>query len=129
QMIQQFNKQFNGQQVQGQLDRFWYIFPNKQVKVGDSWEKSSDLSAQLPGKYSSKYTVSEIEGDMVTLDEMTKVQSEQNNLKLDGEITGKIVVDSRTGLVVKANQDMKMKATAEGRSFDMVGKTQIIGKE
>jgi hypothetical protein len=128
QVMQQFDKQFNGQQVQGQLDRFWYIFPNKEVKVGDSWEKSTDLSAQLPGKYTSKYTVKEIEGDMVTLEEATKVQSQENSLKLDGDITGTLVVDSRTGLVVKANQDMKMKASAQGQNIDITGKMEIKGK-
>ncbi len=128
QVMQQFNNQFNGQQISSQLDRFWYIFPNKEVKVGDSWEKNSDLSGQFPGKYNSKYTVSEIEGDMVTLDEDTKVLVEEQNIKLDGKITGKIVVDSRIGLVVKADQDLNMTASGNGQSFQIKGKTNIKGK-
>ena len=69
--------------MQSQLDRFWYIFPNKEVKVGDSWVKNSDLSGQMPGKYNSTYTVSEIEGDLVTLDEDTKVSIEEANALAD----------------------------------------------
>ncbi len=128
QLISQFNKQFNGEQIGGQLDRFWYIFPNKEVKVGDSWQKSSDISGELPGKYNSTYKVTEIEGDMVTLDEKTKIDSDQGKMKLKGEVNGTIVVDSRSGLVVNADQEMKITAEAEGKSFDIVGKSKIKGK-
>jgi len=128
QFNQQFNKQFNAEQMQGQFDRILYIFPNKEVKVGDSWEKTSQQTGQMPGKYISKYTVSEIEGDMVTLDEDTKLSVDQQGANVNGKITGKIVVDSRSGLVVKADQDLKVTTTAEGTPIDIVGKISIKGK-
>ncbi len=127
-MRQQFDKQFNGDQVRSQLERFWYIFPNKEVKIGDTWNRTMDLNGDMPGKYNSTYKVTEIEGDIVTLDEKTKVDSEQEKMKLTGDITGTIVVDSKLGLVVSANQDMNMKAEASGMSFDIKGKIKIKGK-
>ena len=127
-MQKQFDSQFNGDEIKGQMERFWYIFPNKEVKVGDSWEKNSVMGGKLPGKYNSTYKVKEIEGDMVTLEEKTKVESEEVKMKLSGDITGTIVVDSRSGLVVSAKQDMKLTASAGGMSFDIKGKTQIKGK-
>jgi hypothetical protein len=126
-MIAQFNKQFNGDQVKGQFERFWYIFPNKEVKIGESWNRSSDLNGPMPGNYNSTYTVKDIEGDMVTLDEKTKIETKQGAMVLNGDITGTIIVDSKLGLVVSADQEMKMKADAGGMKFEMNGKTKTKG--
>src|SRR5258705_516396 len=57
-----------------------------------------------------------------------KVESSQEKMKLSGDIKGSIVVDSRSGLVVNADQDMKMKAEAAGKSFEIKMKTKIKGK-
>ena len=127
-MMKQFDKQFNSEQIKEQMERFWYIFPNKEVKVGDTWQKSTRVNGDMAGNYNSTYEVKEIEGDMVTLEETTKVDSEQENFSLKGGITGTIVVDSRYGLVVSANQDMNIDATAQGKSFTIKGKTKIKGK-
>ncbi len=127
-VIQEFNKQFNAKVMKEQFERMWYIFPNKEVKVGDTWQKSMETSGPMAGKYISTYMVKEIEGDMVTLDVTTKIESDDEKKKVNGEITGTVVVDSRSGLLVNADQDMKMTTVAEGMSFDMKGKTKIKGK-
>ncbi|MBK7560018.1 MAG: hypothetical protein IPI68_00475 [Chitinophagaceae bacterium] len=127
-MMKQFNDQFSAKNIKEQFERVWYIFPNKKVKVGDSWQRNTETGGTLGGMYTSTYTVAEIEGDMVTLEEKTKVESQEEKMKLKGEITGTLVVDSRVGLVVNADQEMKMTATAGGMSFDIKGKTKIKGK-
>ncbi len=127
-MMKQFEGQFNAKSVQSQFDRFLYIFPNKEVKVGDTWQKNTDATGQFEGKYISTYKVEEIEGDMVTLNEVTKIESDNEKMKLTGDIKGTIVVDSKTGLVVNADQDMEMNAEAEGMKFKVKGKTKIKGK-
>jgi hypothetical protein len=128
-MKQEFGKQFNAEKTKSQLERMFYIFPNKEVKVGDSWQKNSQVSGDMGGAYNSTYTVTDIEGDMVTLSETTKVESSQEKMKLNGDIKGSIVVDSRSGLVVSADQDMKMKADmGGGKSFEINAKTKIKGK-
>jgi hypothetical protein len=126
-MTEQFNKQFNGEQVKGQFERFWNIFPNKEVKVGDTWTRSSNLGGTMPGTYNSTYTVKDIEGDMVTLEEKTKVDTKEEKVMLKGDIEGTLVIDSRSGLVVSADQDMTMKADAGGMSFEIKGKTKTKG--
>ena len=127
-MMKQFNEQFNPKSTKSQFERFFYIFPNKEVKVGDSWQKNSEISGPAGGKYASTYKVTEIEGDMVTLEETTKMESvdEKNNLK--GDIKGTLVVDSKSGLVVSADQDMKMASDVGGMKFEINGKTKIKGK-
>jgi hypothetical protein len=127
-MLQGFKGQFSQSEMKQSLERFWYIFPNKEVKVGDSWVKNTESGGKMPAKYRSTYTVKEIEGDMVTLDETSKIESKENEeIAMTGEITGTIVVDSRSGLVVSANQDMNMKATTKGMSIDIKGKSRLKG--
>ena len=127
-MLQGFKGQFSQSEMKQSLERFWYIFPNKEVKVGDSWQKNTESGGKMPAKYRSTYTVKEIEGDMVTLDEVSKIEAKENeDIAMTGDITGTIVVDSRSGLVVTANQDMDMKASSKGMSFDIKGKSRIKG--
>lgn len=127
-MLQSFSQQFNEKNIKEQFERVLYIFPNKEVKVGDSWQKTTTTSGPMGGKYSSTYTVKEIEGDMVTLEEKTKIESDNEQLKLSGEQTGELVVDSRTGLVVSADMDMNMETTSSGTKVTMKGKTKIKGQ-
>ena len=128
-MVQGFNSQFNAEEIKQNFERFWYIFPNKEVKVGDSWEKKSAIKGKMAGTYTSRYKVTDIEGDMVTLEEVTKIDSKEGErISLTGEIKGIVVVDSRTGLLMNADQDMDMKASGEGMSFNIKGKSKIKGK-
>lgn len=128
-MMKQFDGQFNANEMTQSLERFWFFFPNKEVKVGDSWQKSMQMGGKMPGKYSSTYKVTEIEGDMVTVEEVSKIDAlETEEVSLKGDVTGTIVVDSRSGLIVTADQDMKMKASTKGMSFDIKAKTKIKGK-
>jgi hypothetical protein len=127
QIKQQFEKQFNGEQMKGQLERVWYIFPNKEVKVGDSWTKQNVVNGDMPGKYTSTYKVKEIEGDMVTLEETTRVESQQEKINITGDITGTMVIDSKLGLIVTSDQDMNLKASAGQMNFEIKGKSKVKG--
>lgn len=130
QMIQQFNKQFNGEKMKSQFERAWYIFPNKEVKIGDSWQKNTSLGVDEMGggNYNSTYKVTDIEGNMVTLEETTAIESKRGELEMTGEIKGTIVVDSQIGLIVKADQDMTLRTKGEGKGFEIKAKTRIKGK-
>ncbi|OSZ77311.1 hypothetical protein CAP36_12960 [Chitinophagaceae bacterium IBVUCB2] len=127
-MLQSFSQQFNERNIKEQFERVLYIFPNKEVKVGDSWQKKTTTTGPMGGTYNSTYTVKEIEGDMVTLEEKTKIESDNEQMKLSGEQTGELVVDSRTGLVVSADMDLNMETTNSGTKVNMRGKTKIKGQ-
>ncbi len=125
---QKFSQQFNGEQMKSQFERAWYIFPNKEVKVGDSWDKNTEVPGEMGGSYKSTYKVTDIEGDMVTLAESTTIASQEKDMDISGTIKGTLVVDSRLGLVVTADQDMKMKMGKDGKSVEMKMKNKIKGK-
>ncbi|MBI3137966.1 MAG: hypothetical protein HYZ15_05225 [Sphingobacteriales bacterium] len=126
-MKQQFGQQFNDQKVREQFERFFYIFPAKEVKAGDSWKKSSHVSGLFSGNLNSTYTVTEMEGDMVIIGEKTRIVSDDENGETLGEQTGTLVVDSRSGLVVKADLQLDM-TVAGSLSIPVKIKTIIRGK-
>ena len=124
-----FGQQLNEKATREQFERVWLIFPNREVKVGDSWTKTYSIGGQMPGKYVSEYTVKEIEGDMVTLEEETKIEPNgEEGPSVKGKITGTAVVDSRSGLIVNSDQDMKMTVSVNGFEVESKGKTKIKGK-
>jgi hypothetical protein len=127
-MMQKFNKQFNEESTKEQFERFLYIFPNKEVKVGDSWQKTTTPRGPMGGKYNSVYTVSEIEGDMVTLEEKTKISSDNDQTKMSGDVTGTLIIDSKTGLVVNADQKMNITSTTGGTKVEIKAVSKIKGK-
>jgi hypothetical protein len=127
-MMGEFEKNFSEKEIRGQFERILYIFPNKEVKVGESWEKKTNVYGQMAGKYNSTYTVKEIEGDMVTLEEKTKIEAETEGIGMDGNVSGLLVVDSRSGLMVNADQDMIIKMDKGGSKITLNAKVKIKGK-
>lgn len=127
-MAARFDQQFNDKEVQGQFEQVFNILPNKEVKVGDSWKKTINAGSMFRGSaMTSTYTVDEIEGDMVTLEEKTQVQP-NGQTGMSGTISGTLVVDSRTGLVVNADRDITLSMTQGGKEVTMKGKSKIKGK-
>lgn len=124
-----FNESFNEKGMKSQFERVLYIFPNKEVKVGDSWDRETNVSGQMAGSYKSNYVVKEIEGDMVTLEEKTKIESEGGaSESMSGKVSGILVVDSKSGLVVNADQDITMKMEKNGQQITINAKNKIKGK-
>ncbi|MCX8019458.1 MAG: DUF6263 family protein [Chitinophagaceae bacterium] len=129
QFIELTKTRFNSEETRDNLQRFWYFFPNKEIKPGDSWEKTYESGGQMPAVYHSVFKVKEIEGNMVYLDEESKVKPRQDSpAKISGDVKGTSVVDSRTGLVVSSNQQVNFVVSAEGRDITVNGKISLKGK-
>lgn len=125
-----FSKQFNNETVKHQFSTVFTIFPDKEVKVGDSWEIVTDGDFNSPTKNTTKYTVKEIEGDMVTLVSNSKiVGTDKTKFELDGEQDGNLIVDSRSGLVINAEYEQNVYLKAQGLTIGIKGKSKITGKE
>lgn len=122
------NDQFNDEAVKDQFAQLFYIFPNKQVKKGDSWVKTYAAAGKLPAHYSTTYTVKEVDGDFVTLSAKSKIEP-SGDINLNGTQNGELLVDSKTGLVVNAKFDNNITATTEGFTMEMTGKGKIKGTE
>ncbi len=121
-------EQFNEQSIKDNFAQIFTIFPNKEVKVGDSWEKSYVTGGKMGAKFTTTYKVKEIEGDHVTLSTNSKITPSGTQGEVEGEQTGKILVDSKTGLMINATFDQDMKVKSEGNTVKIIGKGKISGK-
>lgn len=121
--------QFNEQTVKDQFAQIFTIFPNKKVKVGDNWENHFQVGGKMPAKFSTAYTVKQIEGDQVTLGAKSTISSVEGDIQVNGDQTGTLLIDSKTGLVLNAEFDQLMDTKVQGFDVKMTGKGKIIGKE
>lgn len=120
--------QFNDQSIKDQFAQVFTIFPNKEIKVGDSWEKSYNTSGKMGATFTTTYTAKEIEGDHVTLAAKTKISSNKDGGEITGTQTGNIIVDSNTGLMINAEFDQQMEVKTQGQTVEVTGKGKIKGK-
>ena len=94
-MQQAFAQQFNSEKMKDAFQSY-NIYPNKEVKVGDSWERTATMSGI---ELKSKYTVKSIEGNSVSL----AMTGDVANPQLKGTQSGTLLVDKNTGLILKGD--------------------------
>jgi len=120
--------QFNDESLKDQFAQIFTIFPNKEIKVGDTWQKKYSTGGKMASSYTTDYTVKEIDGDHVTLTTKTKIGSDGSGKEIDGSQTGNIIVDSQTGLMVNAKFDQQFDVKAQGETISVTGSGKITGK-
>ena len=113
-----FASQFNERTLKKAFDQAFNIFPNKPVRVGDTWEKQVNLAGSI--SMTIVYTVKEISDKKAVLDVHSNIKSGGST----GTQTGTMQVDLASGLVTSATIEQKM----EGAAL-LVSKTTIEGKE
>jgi len=119
--------QFSEQNIKDQFAQVFYIFPNKEIKVGDTWEKSYSTGGKMAANNTTVFTVKSIEGDHVSLTTKTKIKS-AGEQDLEGEQSGNVLVDSKTGLMINAEFDQDITVKAQGQNVTVTGKGKIKGK-
>ncbi len=133
QMEMSLRDQLNEDNIREQFGMVFNIYPGKEVKAGDSWDKTFQMGGKMAGNYTSKYKVKDVKGDKVDLEVSTDISQEKKDstmaVDMKGLQTGTLTVDSRTGLVENAvyNQDI----TVKNADFTVAikGKYNITGKE
>jgi hypothetical protein len=119
-MEQNFKKQFNDDLVKEMFSQAFNFFPNKYVKLGDSWKRITKETA-LKQDMTTVYTVKNIKGSRVFISGQSKLNS--NDGAPSGSQTSKLIIDARTGLMIDGALDEKITAQ------NMSSKGRITGKE
>lgn len=119
-MRQNFQKQFNDDAAKQIFSQAFEIYPNKPVKIGDSWKANSTMAA-LKQDIVTVYTVKNIKGNRVFVNGEGKLKSSDG--KNSGTQTSKLIIDAKTGLMIDGVFDQK---NDDGQ---MSTKSRITGKE
>ena len=117
---QSFKEQFNEDNLKQSFSQAFNIFPNREVKVGDTWDKTVTMGGMMAATTKTTYTVKDIKNGKVYLD--VNATTDVQNTKVTQ--TGTLTVDQATGLVTEGELEQK----TEGM-FKSVSKTVIRGRE
>ena len=120
-MLQGFKQQFSEDAVKQMFSQSFNIFPNKLVSIGDSWRKTSASSAPINLEAATTYTVKNIKNNLVYLTSNSKLKGDND---ATGTETGKLIVDSKTGLVTEASFEQRLNGKVQINS-----RSTIRGKE
>jgi len=124
-MMESFREQFNDDAAKQMFAQTFAIFPDKKVKLGDSWEKASIVGTPaMKQEATTTYTVSKINGNRVTLDTKSKLRVQGGDNDASGTQVGQLIVDARTGLVLNGSFEQNLKGNGK-----IVGRGKITGKE
>ncbi len=137
QMKKQMAQSFNEDQLKQSFGQAFSIYPDKPVKVGDSWTKNFDQTVNnMKMSQDIKYTVKEIRDNSVILDLDGTIKSSASNdststvkVDINGDEKGSMEFLRATGMISHGNIDMNMKATTMGMPMNMKMKITFEGTE
>lgn len=112
------------------------IFPDKPVKVGDTWKKEASMTMQMfKLNMSSTYTLTEVKGNTATISMESDIKMGQDNkaaangmnMDLKGTQKGKIDVELNTGMSLSGTitQEIKGEMQVQGQKMPMSIKSDI----
>ncbi|MDG1805189.1 DUF6263 family protein [Flavicella sp.] len=114
-------------ELKEQMSNQFIQFPDKKVKVGESWTMSTTMNQVGDLEYT--YTLVGIEKQRLLLTvEGKMLESESETVKmLTANISGDVVLDKKTGETLESNivMDMDMQMEAQGNTMDMNMKAEI----
>ncbi|WP_316737911.1 DUF6263 family protein [Pedobacter aquatilis] len=134
-------KQFNAEVIKQTMESALKIFPDKPVKVGDSWTILSKMNITMPIESTISYTLKEIKGNVAILtikgNLISKGEFEvlgsKTQTDLKGINMGDAQVELTTGMILSAHTRLelygKMNSAGSESDFDLEGITKITGKE
>ena len=129
QMKVSLQDQFNEQQLKDEFSQALMIFPNKNVVVGDSWQKEYQRGGKIPAQFSTIYTVSASDDNRITLDAKTTISPVSKEMESKGRQTGTLLVDRKTGLVTSAQFKQQIDAGTTDLNLKINASGSITGKE
>lgn len=112
--------------------QFLIRYPDKEIAVGDTWEKEIVIKAGNKMNCSAKYTLKEIHGDFAVISMEGKLYGSGdkfgNEYTMEGKLTGTITVDITTGWPIDSDthQDfiLKMNGSDVPMKYDIKCKVE-----
>jgi Family of unknown function (DUF6263) len=137
----QIKKMFSKEQINSMLGMMFQMYPDKPVKVGESWEKEIEFPmAEIKMKIKGKYTLKSVKDGVAFIDLKGtfkgKGSMNQNgmaiDMDMDGTQNGQINIGLEDGYLKDSDIKMDMKALTEvmgqKMKMNMKGKYLMKGK-
>jgi hypothetical protein len=122
----QLLKSFNSTALKQSFEQSFKIYPDKPVKIGDSWEANqTNLIMGLEQTTHNIFTLKSIENNIATIDIVTGIAAKPEDNEIEGELSGsqegQISMDIKTGttLLSVLIQKQTGKFNAQGNEIKM----------
>ena len=129
QMKASLKDQFSEGELKNQLANVFVIFPDKAIKQGDSWQRNYKITGKVPADLTTTYTVTQIEGDHVTLDAKSVIGPSGDGMQVKGKQSGNLLVNSKTGMVLNAAFNQEVETNANDMQVTINGAGKVTGRE
>ncbi|WP_431293186.1 DUF6263 family protein [Pedobacter sp. P26] len=135
------SKQFSEEVVKQTMESSFKIYPERAVKIGDSWTVDTKLQMSMPIETITAYTLKEVKDGIAILSVKGSLISKGsfetmgNKMETDlkGTNSGETSIDIKTGIVLNSHLRIelygKMKSMGQDIDFEMQGINKIVGKE
>ncbi|MCH8534932.1 MAG: DUF6263 family protein [Flavobacteriaceae bacterium] len=113
QLEAQIQQTYGAEALSNNLETTFAIYPDKKVKIGDTWTVITQLQNDYPAQVKTTYTLVDFDDDYVYLEgegEVATVEGEEAmevngmafNFDLKGDHTSQIKLDRKTGWIIDA---------------------------
>lgn len=125
------NDQFNENDIRNSFQTAYSIYPNKPIKVGDSWTRTASVKGKTPMMIDSRYTVKAIENGMATLGVTSTFSplEKEGDSNIKGTQEGEMQVELATGITTDAKLNQQFTMETQGVPVEMKSLVTIKSKQ
>lgn len=140
QFKQMLSQQFSEETIRNMIEQISAYFPDKPVAINDSWDVATEVNTNgVDIDSKMKLTLKQVSDNVATLDctgtlatpeggAKFQVQGMDATVKMNGEQAGTILIDMKTGWIVRSDltQNSTQNIELMGQSMQQKVKTKII---
>lgn len=108
-----FKKAFGKEALIEAMHQFFYIYPDKKIKIGDSWSKQTDKKAAFPSKVNVTWTLDKVKKNTGFISIKANVRPQPNTTVDLGIVTAKYDLNGTQ----EGSMDINMKTGWVKRSY------------
>jgi hypothetical protein len=103
--------------------QFFIVYPDSAIKIGDNWKKQFQIKSGNKMNCDATYTLKSITDGKATIDLSGKLDGNGetfgHEFKIDGNLTGTIIVEVATGWPIETNIKQNFKLDLNGQILPM----------
>lgn len=123
--------QFNENDIRNSFQTAYSIYPNKPIKVGESWTRTASVKGKMPMMIDSKYTVKAIENGIATLNVASTFSplEKEGDSNIKGTQEGEMQVELATGITTDAKLNQQFTMETQGVPVEVKSLVTIKSKQ
>lgn len=116
----QMSQQFNDEAMQKSLGQSFNLYPDKAIKVGDTWSTENSLPMNYVNvSVKTTNTLKAVNANKATIDVTGEMDMDMEESKMKGAQTGTMIIDTSTGLPLSSDILLDMKGVVKTQGMEI----------